>query len=127
MHKTIRLAVSALLALCLTACAGLAATALNTAVSIATPAAAVGDKVVLEGTRGLILAHNAVQGSLAVVTPLIRARALTNDQVNMVEVLVNQAEKLFAGGRTTLNAAERAASLMLIANQLAQIGAAGRT
>jgi hypothetical protein len=128
MHKSIRIAVTALVALCLSACAAVvpALNLLDTAVSVTKPAAAVGDKVVLEGTRGLILAHNAVQGSLAVLTPLIRARKLTNDQVNMVEVLINQAERLFAGTGAALSVAERTASLLLVANQLSQIGATTR-
>lgn len=127
MLKSFRLAVACLVAVSLSACGGLATTALNTAVSVATPAAAVGDKVVLEGTRGLVLAHNAFQGSLAIVTPLIRARKLTPDQVSMVETLINGAERLFAGTGTALTVAERAASLMLMANQLSQIAGAART
>lgn len=121
--KALRAVALCLAAMSMTACAALAPLA-SIAVSASKPAVAVGDKVVLEGTRGLILAHNAVQGALAIITPLIRARVLTANQVNMVEVLTNQAERLFAGADTTLTVAERAASLMLVANQLTSIASA---
>jgi hypothetical protein len=115
-------------ALLVQGCAALgAASAIANLVDVAKPAAAVGDKVVLESTRGLILAHNAVQGSLAIVTPLIRARVLTAGQVDMVETLTNSAERLFAGADATLTVAQRAAGLMLIANQLASIADAANS
>lgn len=123
MVKSIRLVIASLACFAMAACGAVGPIA-GAIVTASHPAAAVGDKVVLEGTRGLILAHNAVQGSLAVVTPLIRNRVLTADQVNLVESLVNQAERLFAGADATLTVAQRAASLMLIANQLSSIASA---
>jgi hypothetical protein len=126
--KSIRIAALCIAAMSMSACAAVvpALGVLNNLVSVAKPAAAVGDKVVLEGTRGLILAHNAFQGALAIVTPLIRARILTSGQVDMVEVLVNQAERLFDGADASLTVAQRAASLMLLANQMTTIASAGQ-
>lgn len=124
MRKLALIAIPLLLSL--SGCAALgAAGAIANIVSIATPAKAVGDTVVLEGTRALVLAHNAVQGALAIVTPLIKARALSEDQVNRVEALVDQADRLFDKSDKALSDAERAASLMLVANELATIQAAG--
>lgn len=105
----------------MTGCAAALPAALDTLVSVAKPAEAVSDKVVLEGTRGLILAHNSAQGAMALVTPLVRARALSPAQVDQYERLVNDVEKYAVAGRTTLTAAERATALFNIANELTLI------
>lgn len=97
---------------------------LDKVTSVSQPAAAVSDKVVLEGTRGLVLAHNAVQGAIAVVNPLVRARVLSAAQVDRYEQLINQAERLFSGAGTTLSVAERTAAMLNIANEMNAI--AGR-
>lgn len=107
-------------ALSIGACAALP-TIIETAVSIATPAAAVGDKVVLEGTRGLILAHNAYQGAAAVVAPLIRARVLTSAQVDRVERINNEAESLFNKAHDAKTSAQDAARIMNLANELSTL------
>lgn len=88
------------------------------AASVATPAQAVGDKVVVEGTRGLILAHNAAQGGIALVNPLVRNRVLTSAQVDRYEQIINEVEQLAVTGRTTLTVAERTARLFNLANEL---------
>jgi hypothetical protein len=98
-------------------CAAALPAALDTLVSVAKPAAATSDKVVVEGTRGLILAHNAAQAGMALVTPLVRNRALSPGQVDRYEFLVNEVEKYAVTGRTTLTVAERAAMLFNIADE----------
>lgn len=99
------------------ACAAIPAV-LETAVSLATPAAAVSDKVVLEGTRGLVLAHNAYQGAEAIVAPLIRARVLTPAQVDRVEAINNEAERLFSQAHDVKSASTNAAKIFNLANEL---------
>lgn len=96
--------------------------AIGTAVSAITPAAAVGDKVVVEGTRGLILAHNAAQAGIAVVNPLVRNRVLTEAQVDRYEQIVNDIERYSVTGRTTLSVAERTAQLFNLADELNKMG-----
>ncbi len=110
----------AALALTVSGCAaiGPGLAVLDKVVSVAQPAAVVGDKVVVEGTRGLIIAHNAVQGGIAVVNPLVRARLLTSAQVDRYEQLINQAERLAPGARSVLSAADRTAQMFNIANEL---------
>ncbi len=111
----------AALAMPLAGCAGLASTVLDGVVSVGQPAAAVGDKVVLEGTRSLILAHNAAQGAIAVVNPLVRNRVLTPAQVDRYEAIVNEVERLAITGRSTLTAADRATRLFNLADELNQM------
>lgn len=106
----------------LSACAAIAPLALSTLTSISTPAAAVGDKVVVEGTRGLILAHNAAQAGIALVNPLVRQRVLTSAQVDRYEAIINEVERLAVTGRTTLTVAERTAGMFNLANELNVIG-----
>lgn len=77
-----------------------------------------GDKVVVQGARGLILAHNAAQGAIAIVNPLVRARVLKAEQVNQYERLIDQTEQLAAGADKSLSIAERTAKLFNIANEL---------
>lgn len=108
-------------AISLSGCTTLVGPALDAAVSIAKPASAVGDKVVLEGTRGLILANNAYQGATALIAVPVRAKKFSNDQLDMIEKLNDRALALLQGADKTLSIAERAASIMLIANQLNSI------
>lgn len=105
----------------LSGCTALAGPVLDAAVSIAKPAATVGDKVVLEGTRGLILANNAYQGATALLIPVVKSKKLSSTQLDMIEKLNDRALALLEGADSTLSVAERAASLMLIANQLNSI------
>lgn len=82
------------------------------------PVATVGDKVVISGVRGLILGHNAVQGAIAIVNPLVRSRVLTPAQVDQYEKLINRAEQLRTGAGIAMSIADRAAGLFDIASQL---------
>lgn len=109
-------------AVSLSGCATLAGPVLDTLVSVSKPAAATGDKVVVEGTRGLILAHNAAQAGIALVNPLVRNRVLTSAQVDRYEQIINEVEKLAVTGRTTLTVAQRTAALFNLADELNKLG-----
>jgi hypothetical protein len=106
------------LALGLTGCATALPPVIEAIVSAAKPAEAVGDKIVVEGTRGLILAHNAAQGGIALVNPLVRNRVLTAAQVNRYEAIINRVEALAVTGRTTLTVAQRSAEMFNLADEL---------
>ena len=115
--KKILLIAAAGLSLC--GCgAALVTSALQTVVSASRPAEAVGDKVVLEGTRGLVLMHNVFQGGLSVVTPLVDEKKLTPAQVDRFEQIVDEGERLFAGADKTLSNAQRTASILNLSNEL---------
>lgn len=116
-----KLILAVAVAFSLSGCAAVLPAALDTVVSITKPAAAVSDKVVLEGTRGLILAHNAYQGAAALTTAAVRTKKFNNAQLDMIANLNDRALALLEGADTTLTVAERAASIMLIANQLNSI------
>lgn len=117
-----------LAALCLSACATLGAggAILDTVTSItSSPAVKVaGDKVQLEGKRGLVLASNAYQGAGALIVPLINADKLSAAQVDRVETLNKAAVRLLSGADTGLSIASRAAGVFSIADELTRI--AGR-
>ena len=103
-------------------CGAMLPAALDTLVSVSKPAEAVGDKVVVEGTRGLVLAHNAAQAGIALVNPLVRNRVLTSAQVDRYEQIINRVEELAVTGRTTLTVSQRATELFNLADELNKIG-----
>lgn len=118
--------IAAAFALPLGGCAAIAPAILSGIVSASNPAEAVGDKVLLEGTRALVLAHNAYQGATAVVTPLVRQDVFNATQLDMIETLSNQAVALLEGADGTLSEAERASGVFTIASQLNSIASAAR-
>ena len=104
-------------AFALPGCAGMAA--LDTAVSILKPAAPVGDKVVLEGTRGLVLAHNAYQAAAAAAAAAVRSGRLSPSQVDRVEAANAKALGLLNGADATLTTAQRVAGILNATNEIA--------
>jgi hypothetical protein len=86
------------------------------------PIQVVSDQVVLQGTRGLILAHNAYQGAAAIVAPLVRSKQLSPATVDRIEVLNEKARVLFTGADKAQSLADRTAGLLEIANELLKIG-----
>lgn len=123
MKRTILLACS----LALAGCAALPVVSAIGTVSdlISSPAATVvGDKVTLEATRGLVIAHNAYQGATAVVTPLVQAGVFNRDQLLKIKALNDRAKALLEGADTTLTAAQRTAGVLSIVDELNRI--AGR-
>lgn len=113
-------------ALALAGCAGPLLTAVGTVSDlISSPVATVvGDKVTLEATRGLVVAHNAYQGTTAVVTPLVQAGVFNRDQLLKIKALNDRAKALLEGADTTLTAAQRTAGVLSIVDELNRI--AGR-
>jgi hypothetical protein len=110
-------------ALTLPACAALAPIALDTAVSILKPAEGVGDKVVLEGTRALILAHNGYQAAAASAAAFIRSDRATPAQVDAIEAADKQVYYYLDGAGRALPIAERAAGIFNAQNRvLAALG-----
>jgi hypothetical protein len=105
-------------ALALPGCAAALPVALDTLVSIAKPADAVGDKVVLEGTRGLILAHNAYQGAAMAATAAVKTGRLSSQQLDAIEAANTKALALLNDGNTALSTAERVAGVLNAANEI---------
>lgn len=81
-----------------------------------------GNKVILEGTRGLLLAHNAYQGAAYAVAPLVRTGKLPAETVNRIEVLNEKAIALLRGADSTQSIASRSANLFAIADELLKLG-----
>lgn len=92
--------------------------ALDTAVSILKPAAPVGDKVVLESTRGLVLAHNAYQAAATTAALAVRSGRLSPAQVDAIEKANNDALDLLNGADATLSTAERVAAILNVTNEI---------
>lgn len=105
-------------AFALPGCAAALPVALDTLVSIAKPAEAAGDKVVLEGTRGLILAHNAYQGVAQLATAAVKTGRLSSQQLDAIESANTRALALLNGADTTLSTAERVAGVLNAANEI---------
>ena len=102
----------------LPACAAALPTAIDTLVSIAKPADAVGDKVLLEGTRGLILAHNAYQGAAATATAAVKSGRLSAQQLDAIEAADARAVALLNGADGALSTAERVAAILNATNEI---------
>jgi hypothetical protein len=121
--KSLRLTAIGLAALALTACAALGAAAPSLISSIisgvSSPAVkTTSDTVLLEGTRALVLANNAYQGAANGLAPFVAAKRFTPAQVDRIEALSNKAYDLLQKGDTSLTAAQRAAGVFAIADEL---------
>lgn len=105
-------------ALSLTGCAAAALPAIGTLVDIARPARQVGDTVVLEGTRGLIIAHNAYQAAARLAAVAVRSNRLTPAQVDAIERADASVAFYMNGAGTTRDAAERATAVLNSTNDI---------
>ena len=105
-------------ALALTGCASATLPALGTLVDIARPAKAAGDTVVLEGTRGLIIAHNAYQAAARLAAAAVRTNRLTSAQVDAIEKADARVSFYLDGAGSTLSAATRAAEVLNATNDV---------
>lgn len=85
---------------------------------VTAPPVSTTDRVVLEGTRALVIANNLFQGASAALVPALRAGMFTNEQLDKIEALKKRAEWLLAGGDTTLTQAKRAEAVIAIAETL---------
>lgn len=112
-------------ALSLAGCAAALPTALNTIVSATQPAKAVGDTVVLEGTRGLVIVHNGYQAAARLAAAAVRSDKLTPAQVDAIEKADATVAYYIDGAGRTLSAAERATGILNAHNAvLAALGPA---
>jgi hypothetical protein len=103
-------------AFALPGCAAL--TAMDAAVSILKPADAVGDKVILEGTRGLVLAHNAYQAAAATASAAVRSGRLSPAQVDKIEAANAKALEMLNSAEGTLSTTERVAAILNATNDI---------
>lgn len=78
----------------------------------------VGDTVVLRGTQGLIVAHNAYQTAAAVARVYVQSGFASPAQLNRIEALNNRAIQLLEVGDRGLSVAQRAAEVMNIVAEL---------
>jgi hypothetical protein len=105
-------------ALALPGCAAALPIALDSAVSILKPAAPIGDKVVLEGTRGLIIAHNGYQAAARLAAAFIRSDRATPAQVDAIEKADAQVYYYLNGAGRALPIAERTAAIINAQNDV---------
>lgn len=92
-------------------------------VNSTTPAVAIGDKVLVQGTNALADAADAyaVVAQAAKVAINTNIPKLTDDQVRMIRTLNNQAIGYINNANSGLTIAERAANLTLVVSQLRSI------
>jgi hypothetical protein len=95
-----------------------AASVLGGVVSDSTPVAAVSDKVVLQGTKGLAVAADAYAGAADSVAIAVKAGHFNDDQLRTIQALNDRALALLKGSDSTLSYAQRAAGVMLVVTQL---------
>jgi hypothetical protein len=76
------------------------------------------DKVVLEGTRSLLLAHNAYQGAEAVLTPLVNAGTIPRSQLERIRTINNLIIGLLEAGNAGQSAGVRAAQIFNLVGEL---------
>lgn len=105
-------------ALALPGCAAALPTVIDTVVSLAKPAEAVGDKVVLEGTRGLVVAHNGYQAAAALAAAAVRSDKLNPSQVDMIEKADAEVGYYMDGAGKALPMAQRAAAVINAQNNV---------
>jgi hypothetical protein len=134
--KSFRMSVLAIAAcISMSACAalGVAASAVNVLGQISPSVKTTGDTVVIEGTRGLILANNAYQVAANGIAPFVAAKRFSPDQVDRIEKASNCANALLQGDDATaaascgtqvgsaLTAADRAAKVFAIADEFSRL------
>lgn len=118
--KSLKLAVLAFACLMTPACAAIGP-AVAVFGSISPSVHATGDKVILNGTRALILANNAYQGAALSVAPFVAAKRFTPSDVNRIEKLNDRALQLLQEGDAGMTVAQRAAGVFAIADELTRL------
>jgi hypothetical protein len=115
------------------AAVGAASSVISVLGTVSPSVSTTGDKVVLEGTRALVLANNAYQAAANGLAPFVAARRFSPDQVNQIERYNNCANALLQGDDATastacgmtvtkaLTAADRAAKVFAIADQFSRM------
>lgn len=94
----------------------------QTAAVVPAPNGTVGEQVVMRGTQGLIVAHNAYQTAAAVATAYVRSGQATPAQLARIRSLNDRAIALLETGGTGLSVAQRAAEVLNIVAELNVFG-----
>ena len=74
--------------------------------------------VTIEGTRALVLAHNAYQGAAELATLAIKSGRLSDDQVRKIVQLNNRATAILEDTGEALTATKKAAALFALADEI---------
>jgi hypothetical protein len=109
----------------LASCSALLPVAISGVVDAVTPAKSVGDTVVLEGKRALVLAHNAYQGTAMIAYQLIEADKLPPSRVDQIEAANAKILVLLDDAETHLSDAERAVAVLNATSELAALVPSG--
>lgn len=115
-----KLVLAAALFAALPACAALT-TAIPIVTSLAPAASDASGKVILEGTRGLIIANNAYQGATAALIPLVKNGKLSREQLQRIAEIDNKAYALLSTSGNGLTQAQRAAQVLNMVDELNRI------
>lgn len=121
--KSLKLAVLGALAFAITACGvlSLASSAASVLGTHSTSVSSTADKVIIEGTRGLILANNAYQAAANGLAPFVANKRFPPATVDRIEKLNNRALFLLQQGDAGMTAAQRAAGVFAIADELSAL------
>lgn len=74
--------------------------------------------VLIRGTQSLIIAHNAYQGAVAAVTPMVSAGVFNREQLDKLSSMSDRALHLLTKGDEGQSVASRAAEVFQIARDL---------
>lgn len=118
--KALRIYLVGLAALALSGCLGVAS-AVSVLGSVAPHVQTAGNKVVMEGTRALIIAHNAYQFVGRTAAAAIRTGKVPPATVDRIEKLNDRAGAILEGGGAAQNAASRAAELLAITDEMQRL------
>lgn len=77
-----------------------------------------GNTVLLGGTKGLLMAHNAYQGAAAIATVAVKSGRLSGNQLNSLDRLNDQALAILVGARSARDQAKAAAELFTIVDRI---------
>lgn len=102
----------------LSSCSAVLPAVIGSAGSLINPADAVGDKVVIKGTRALILAHTAYQAAAQAATTAIEAGWLSDEKVDQIDAINKRALAALNAADGTLSSAQRAAAIFNAANEI---------
>ncbi len=105
----------------LSGCAALPAVSVVADLITAPGVQATGDKVVLEGKRGFLLAVNAYQGAANALAPVVAAKRLSPETVNQIEALNERARILIEKGEDGIELADSTAGLLSIADEFSKL------
>ena len=88
------------------------------AVTAIAPISSAGDKVVLEGTRALILAHNAYQAAAEAGVLAVKSGKLSPAQLDALSKANDRALALLGDASSGISAADKAAGIFAAVNDM---------